>query len=89
MPNYALRVEYDGTPFAGWQRQDGLPSVQQVIEEAAFSLNGGAAVTAQCAGRTDSGVHAEGQVVSLHLAADLAPERLREAINFQDRKSVV
>ena len=89
MPNYALRVEYDGTPFAGWQRQDGLPSVQQVIEEAAFSLNGGAAVTAQCAGRTDSGVHAEGQVVSLHLAADLAPERLREAINFHSRPQPV
>lgn len=89
MPNYALRVEYYGTPFAGWQRQDGLPSVQQVIEEAAFSLNGGAAVTAQCAGRTDSGVHAEGQVVSLHLAADLAPERLREAINFHSRPQPV
>ncbi|APT56906.1 tRNA pseudouridine(38,39,40) synthase TruA [Roseomonas gilardii] len=85
MPNYALRVEYDGTPFAGWQRQDGLPSVQQVVEEAALSLNGGEPVTAQCAGRTDSGVHAEGQVVSLHLAADLAPERVREAINFHSR----
>jgi tRNA pseudouridine38-40 synthase len=81
MPRYALKVEYDGTPFIGWQRQaDGL-SVQQAIEEAAAPLNRGEAPVATAAGRTDSGVHAEGQVVDLILAADLHPERVREAIN--------
>jgi tRNA pseudouridine38-40 synthase len=78
----ALRVEYDGAPFCGWQRQDGLPTIQQVIEDAAAALNGGAPVQAVAAGRTDSGVHAEAQVVEIALAAAWAPERLREALNF-------
>lgn len=81
MPRYALKLEYDGTPFVGWQRQAQGISVQQVIEEAAAPLNGGAPATATAAGRTDAGVHAEGQVVDLLLAAELPPERVREAIN--------
>jgi tRNA pseudouridine38-40 synthase len=81
MPRYALKLEYDGTPFVGWQRQaDGL-SVQQVLEEAAAPLNGGAPPLVTASGRTDAGVHAEGQVVDLFLAADLPPERVREAIS--------
>jgi tRNA pseudouridine38-40 synthase len=81
MPRYALRLEFDGTPFVGWQRQaDGL-SVQQVIEEAAAPLNAGTPPLATAAGRTDAGVHAEAMVVDLLLAADLPPERVREAIN--------
>jgi tRNA pseudouridine38-40 synthase len=78
----ALLVEHDGAPFCGWQRQEGLPTVQQTIEQAAAALNGGAPATTFAAGRTDSGVHAEGQVVEITLAADLPPERLREALNF-------
>ena len=85
MPVYALRIEYDGGPFLGWQRQaDGL-SVQAVIEEAAARLQGDAPVQAVAAGRTDAGVHAEGQVVQLALDRDIAPDRLREALNFHSR----
>jgi tRNA pseudouridine38-40 synthase len=82
MPRYALLVEYDGAPFVGWQRQENGLSVQQVIEEAAAKLNDGVAPTVTAAGRTDAGVHAEGQVADLELPIGLAPERLREALNF-------
>lgn len=82
MPRYALKLEYDGTSFVGWQRQpEGLLSIQQVIEEAAAPLNRGEVPTATAAGRTDAGVHAEGQVVDLLLAAELPLERVREAIS--------
>ena len=85
MPRYALLVEYDGAPFVGWQRQDNGVSVQGVLEEAAARLNGGIVPTLTAAGRTDAGVHAEGQVAELEIAADLPPERLREALNFHTR----
>jgi tRNA pseudouridine38-40 synthase len=81
MPRYALRLEYDGTPFVGWQRQAVGVSIQQVIEAAARPLNRDAPVLATAAGRTDAGVHAEGQVVDLWLDSDLPPERVREAIS--------
>lgn len=83
MPRYALRVEYDGTNFCGWQRQAGLPSVQQVLEEAAAFLNHGEAPTVTAAGRTDAGVHAEAAVVDVMLALDLPAQRVRDAINFR------
>lgn len=85
MPRYALRLEYDGAPFVGWQRQASGLSVQQVLEEAAAPLNGGTPAATMASGRTDAGVHAEGQVVQIALAMDLAPERLREALNFHSR----
>lgn len=85
MTLYALLVEYHGAGFVGWQRQPGLVSVQQVIEEAAAKLNGGVEPLAVAAGRTDSGVHAEGQVVSLELASDLPPERVRAALDFHTK----
>ncbi|WP_372623109.1 tRNA pseudouridine(38-40) synthase TruA [Falsiroseomonas sp.] len=81
MPRYALKLEFDGSPFVGWQRQAGELSVQQVIEEAAAPLNGGETPLATAAGRTDAGVHAEAMVVGILLAADLPPERVREAIS--------
>ncbi|MCR0980580.1 tRNA pseudouridine(38-40) synthase TruA [Roseomonas populi] len=85
MPRYALLIEYDGTPFVGWQRQkDGL-SVQQVLEEAAAPLNGGVEPVIGAAGRTDAGVHAEGQVAQVDLSADLPVERVREALNTRSR----
>lgn len=82
MPSYALLVEYDGAAFFGWQRQASGPSVQQTIEEAAAVLNGGIVPLATASGRTDSGVHAEGQVVQIELSAELAPERMRAALDF-------
>ncbi len=85
MPRYALRLEYDGAPFCGWQRQDGLPSIQSVLEEAAAHLNGGEVPLVTAAGRTDAGVHAEAQVAHLDLLSDLPPERVREALNFHTR----
>jgi tRNA pseudouridine38-40 synthase len=85
MPRYALRLEYDGAPFCGWQRQDGLLSIQAVLEEAAAHLNGGEVPLVTAAGRTDAGVHAEAQVAHLDLACDLLPERVREALNFHTR----
>lgn len=85
MPRYALRLEYDGAPFCGWQRQHGQLSIQMVLEEAAAHLNGGEVPLVTAAGRTDAGVHAEAQVAHLDLATDLPLERVREALNFHTR----
>ncbi len=85
MPSYALTLEYCGTPFVGWQRQDNGLSVQQVLEAAAAMLNDGIAPASTAAGRTDAGVHAEGQVVMLELARDISPDKLREALNFHTK----
>ena len=68
MPRYKLILEYDGTPFCGWQRQANLMSVQQALEEAIARFSG-ETVTTQAAGRTDAGVHALGQVAHFDLAA--------------------
>ena len=82
MTLWALEIEYDGTPFMGWQRQKHGLAIQQVIEEAAARLRGGAEVTeAIASGRTDAGVHACAQIVQIELP-DLAPYRIREAMNF-------
>jgi tRNA pseudouridine38-40 synthase len=82
MTRWALLIEYDGTPFVGWQCQQNGVSVQQVLEEAAARLNGGAPVASIVAGRTDSGVHASGQVVQIDLPDGLPSDRLRDALNF-------
>jgi tRNA pseudouridine38-40 synthase len=82
MPRFALLVEYDGSGFVGWQRQVSGRSIQQVLEEAASKLVGGAPVVSIVAGRTDAGVHAEGQVASLDLARDMTPDKLADALNF-------
>jgi tRNA pseudouridine38-40 synthase len=84
MPRYKLIVEYDGTPFAGWQRQAGVLSVQQVVEEAIEKMSG-ETIAIQAAGRTDSGVHALGQVVSFDLSKEWDPFRIREALNFHTK----
>lgn len=78
----ALLLEYDGTRFVGWQRQATGASVQEVLETAAAKLNHGAPVASVVAGRTDAGVHAEGQVAQLDLAADMPPDKLRDALNY-------
>ena len=85
MPLYALTLEYHGGPFVGWQRQENGLSVQQVLEEAAAKLNAGALPLAVAAGRTDAGVHAEGQVAQVALEREIAPLKLREALDFHTR----
>ena len=85
---WALLIEYDGTPFIGWQRQSSGVSVQSVMEGAAIHLAGGAAVAITAAGRTDSGVHAHGQVVHLDLPFSegrLSAARVRDGLNFHMR----
>ncbi|MGF1446649.1 MAG: tRNA pseudouridine(38-40) synthase TruA [Pikeienuella sp.] len=81
MPRIKLTIEYDGSPFAGWQRQDDLPTVQGAIEAALGALEPGPH-TVQGAGRTDAGVHATGQVAHVDLARDWDPFRLAEALNW-------
>jgi tRNA pseudouridine38-40 synthase len=89
MTAYALEIEYDGTGFVGWQRQPNGLSVQQVLEEAAARLNGGAPVASTVAGRTDAGVHAAAQIALIALPGDLAPVRVREALNFHMKPHAV
>ncbi|MCR8550389.1 tRNA pseudouridine(38-40) synthase TruA [Salipiger sp. P9] len=81
MPRYALLVEYDGRPFAGWQRQADQPSVQGAIEAALAKLEP-RAHTIAAAGRTDAGVHARGQVAHCDMEKVWDPFRLSEALNF-------
>ena len=81
MPRYALKIEYDGLPYCGWQRQTDLPSVQGAIEDALAKLEPREhAIVA--AGRTDTGVHATGQVAHCDMDKDWAPFRLSEALNY-------
>ncbi|MGE3150021.1 MAG: tRNA pseudouridine(38-40) synthase TruA [Pseudorhodoplanes sp.] len=80
MPRYKLTIEYDGTPFLGWQRQAHGPSVQEVIEKAIENLSG-ERITLHGAGRTDAGVHALAQVAHVDLPKDYKPGTVRDAIN--------
>jgi tRNA pseudouridine38-40 synthase len=81
---WAIELEYDGTPFMGWQRQKHGITIQQVFEEAAAKLCGGEIPASIVAGRTDAGVHAQGQMVQIALP-EFVPHRLREALNFHLR----
>ena len=80
MPRYKLVIEYDGTPFAGWQRQINAGSVQQAVEEAIERFAGGS-VRIHCAGRTDAGVHATHQVAHVDLDKEWRTDTVRDAIN--------
>ncbi|WP_306117439.1 MULTISPECIES: tRNA pseudouridine(38-40) synthase TruA [unclassified Roseitalea] len=80
MPRYRLTIEYDGTPYVGWQRQKNGHAVQEAVEKAIFSFCK-QQVTLQVAGRTDTGVHAIAQIAHVDLARDWDPVRVREAIN--------
>src|SRR5262244_3339004 len=80
MPRYKLIIEYDGTPFAGWQRQSNAKSVQAAVERALFAFTG-EEVTVTAAGRTDTGVHARGQVISFDLVKLFLPDTVRDAMN--------
>lgn len=81
MPRFALKIEYHGKPFVGWQRQIGLQSVQGAVETALRVLEKDCKGI-QGAGRTDAGVHAYGQVAHVDLVQDWDPFRLSEALNY-------
>jgi tRNA pseudouridine38-40 synthase len=80
MPRYKLLIEYDGTPFIGWQMQEAGLSVQGVLTAAVEALCG-EPVKVLGAGRTDAGVHALGQVAHVDLARDWATDTVRDALN--------
>lgn len=80
MPRYKLTVEYDGTPYVGWQRQKNGRGVQKAIEEAIFQFCQ-EDVTLQVAGRTDAGVHGLGQVCHADLTKSWNAQTVRDAIN--------
>jgi tRNA pseudouridine38-40 synthase len=84
MPRYKLTIEYDGTPFVGWQVQDNGVSVQGAIVTAVAAFSG-ETVSVQGAGRTDAGVHAFGQVAHVELTKDWNVDNVRDALNFHLR----
>ena len=88
MPRYKLVLEYDGTPFSGWQRQINGRSVQQSVEEALEPL-AGRPVRIHCAGRTDAGVHATHQVVHVDLDQERRADTIRDAVNANLRPDPV
>ena len=81
MPRYALKIEYNGAPFVGWQRQQNQLSVQGSIERALSQIENNEHLIAG-AGRTDAGVHAKSQVAHCDLNKKWDPFRLSEALNF-------
>ena len=85
--NFKLTIQYDGTDFHGWQMQGELRSVQGELTRALSRIEG-RDVVVHGSGRTDAGVHAEGQVAHVHLERQIAPEKLRAAINGNTEKDV-
>jgi tRNA pseudouridine38-40 synthase len=88
MPRYRILIEYDGSDFVGWQRQDHGFSVQQSLEDAIEKFCG-EKVTLFGAGRTDSGVHATGQVAHFDLEKEDEPDTIRDALNFHLKPAAV
>lgn len=80
MPRYKLIIEYDGTPYVGWQHQSNGRSGQQALEEALAAFTG-RKLRVQCAGRTDAGVHATHQVVHADLEKEWRTDIVRDATN--------
>lgn len=80
MQRWKLLIEYDGTPFVGWQRQDNGPSVQAALERAVAAFAQEERLV-QCAGRTDAGVHALGQVAHVDIEKPVSALKLRDALN--------
>ena len=85
MTRYKLTIEYDGTLFVGWQRQQNGKSVQGELEAALFDLTK-VKVQVHGAGRTDSGVHAQGQVAHCDITREISSDTLRDALNHFLRK---
>lgn len=81
MPRYRLVIEYDGTPFVGWQIQPDGVSVQGALETAVAKLTGEEAGI-RGAGRTDAGVHARGQVAHVTVEKEWPADKIRDGLNF-------
>lgn len=84
LKNFRLVIAYRGTNYCGWQKQartDGLPTVQEMLEQAARKVLRKKTVNIHGSGRTDSGVHARAQVAHLRVDADLPPQVLIKALN--------
>ncbi|HMS84270.1 MAG TPA: tRNA pseudouridine(38-40) synthase TruA [Nitrospira sp.] len=88
MPTIKLTLEYDGTSYAGWQRQPNQPTIQAAIETAIFGVTQ-TTVPVIGAGRTDSGVHALGQVASFRMNRDMTPREWTRALNAHLPKDIV
>ena len=88
MTRFAFRIEFDGRPFMGWQRQAHGPSVQQALEDAIATIVGAPAIV-HAAGRTDAGVHATAMRAHVELETALSPFRLMEAVNARLRPQPV
>ena len=80
MPKYKILIEYDGTNFVGWQRQNNGLSIQSSIEEAIKKISS-ETVSVFGAGRTDSGVHAKGQVAHFDISKRIPIDRMRDGLN--------
>lgn len=88
MPTIKLTLEYDGTTYAGWQRQPNQPTIQAAIETAILGVTQ-LTVPVIGAGRTDAGVHALGQVASFRIDRDMTPRQWTRALNAHLPESIV
>ncbi len=80
MPRFKLTIEYDGTPYSGWQRQEGVPTIQQTLEEVSADFLQ-EKITIWGSGRTDAGVHAKGQVAHFDTTKTYTPLKVQGALN--------
>lgn len=88
MPTIQLILEYDGTAYAGWQRQPDRPTIQESVEAAILGVTQ-TPVSVIGAGRTDAGVHALGQVASFRINRDMTPREWTRALNAHLPASIV
>lgn len=89
MRNFRLILRYDGTDYNGWQSQPDQRTIQQTLEDAIRTVTGDERIFANASGRTDSGVHAVGQVVNFHSNTKLAPDVVLRAVNNHLPRDVV
>ncbi len=88
MPRYKAIIEYLGSPYLGWQKQYGVKTIQEEIQNAIYKLSS-QRVNVICAGRTDAGVHALGQVIHFDLQKNFKEFELLRALNFYLQESFI